>query len=237
MTITTGGIVYLNMEWKMLMISIITLIINTVMLIVAIQGIVLPLREKKKEERRKSKKSISIINTIIKDKKERLNIIYMSLNIFKIKPFKEDKEKTFINDNYETMAFTISHLENNNFVEKIQGIRDEYSSFLFSKFEMLEDSDIENIKNRINNIDELIFQTNQIYNLVPEEIRKNQTIIKVEEYLKEGINKHFNGEKSNKEEFWIASALYTFEKFEEYKESIKNIDILLQRLTLSCGAF
>lgn len=32
----------------MLMISIITLIINTVMLIVAIQGIVLPLREKKK---------------------------------------------------------------------------------------------------------------------------------------------------------------------------------------------
>lgn len=78
----------------------------------------------------------------------------MSLNIFKIKPFKEDKEKTFINDNYETMAFTISHLENNNFVEKIQGIRDEYSSFLFSKFEMLEDSDIENIKNRIKNIDQ-----------------------------------------------------------------------------------
>lgn len=224
MIITTGGIVYLNMEWKMLMISIITLIINAVMLIVAIRGIVLPLQEKKKEERRKSKKSISIINSIIKDKKERLNIIYMTLNVFEIKPFKENKEKTFINDNYEAMAFTISHLENNNFIEKIQGIRDEYSRFLFSKFEMIEDSDIENIKNRIKDIDELIFQTDQIYNLVPKEIRKNQSIIDVEEYLNEGINEHFNGEESNKEEFWIASALHTFENFEGYKELIKNID-------------
>lgn len=222
--INTRLIFCLNLEWKMLVVSIISLIINAVMLIVAIQGIVIPLQKKRKEERDKSKKAISIVNSIIEDKKIRLNIIYMALNIYKIKPFKERKVKTFINDNLDVMAFTISYLENNNFIEKIQDVRNEYSNFLYSRFEMLEDSDIENIKKRIKEIDSLLFETYQIYKLVPEDIRKNQSIYKVQNYLEKGINVYFNGEDYKKEYYWIGSALQTFSKFEEYKKKIKGID-------------
>src|SRR5699024_4566003 len=181
----------LKIDEKVMIISIATLIVNIIMLVVAIQGIIIPLQKRNEDEQEKNDKAISILNTIIRDKKTRLNFIYIALNIYKVTNCKENMYKTFKNENVELMSFTISHLRNSKFVDKVQDLRNEYTGFLYSRFDMLKQSDIDNTKEKITVIDKVLKDTYSIYNLVPEELLKEKvSVFEIENYLKNDINEY-----------------------------------------------
>src|SRR5699024_2391536 len=164
-----------------------------------------------------------------RDKKTRLNFIYIALNIYKVTNCKENMYKTFKNENVELMSFTISHLRNSKFVDKVQDLRNEYTGFLYSRFDMLKQSDIDNTKEKITVIDKVLKDTYSIYNLVPEELLKEKvSVFEIENYLKNDINEYFDGEVfKHDENNWIALGLSVFIEFDEYKENIKKIDMKL----------
>lgn len=233
----------------MLIVSILTFITNLAMLVIAIFGIVIPIKNNFRKEQEKSDKAMGILNTIVGDKNRRLNLDISVLEICKIEPLtktelnKEEsteekslsmkeahdiKIERFINKNVESIAYIISYLENEKFIERIEELRNEYSDFLFSKFNMMKNDDIKKLKERIELIDEVIEDTRNMYELIPENHRKNKSVIDVGKYLKE---KNYKDLKENSNS--IIQAIPIFQEIEEYKGKIKNINQKFSRENIS----
>lgn len=226
----------------MLIVSIGALLINFCMLRVAIKGIVIPIKNNLKEEQKRNDKAIDILNTIIRDKIKGINLTIKVLEIYKIEPLTEAelnkvesteenplkmneaheiKIKKFINNNIEPMANIINHLHRLRFTKKIEDLRNEHSDFLFSKFNMMKNEDIENLKEKINIIDEVLKDTRCICRVVSDYIGRNRNITKVEQYLKTQVEEGFE----NQIEFDLfLQAFRVLQEFEQYKEKLKKID-------------
>lgn len=73
----------------MLIVSILTFITNLAMLVIAIFGIVIPIKSNFRKEQERSDKAMGILNTIVGDKNRRLNLNISVLEICKIEPLTE----------------------------------------------------------------------------------------------------------------------------------------------------
>ncbi|MFH4911006.1 MULTISPECIES: hypothetical protein [Staphylococcus] len=230
------------MDISTLIVSILTFIIDLIMLVIAIFGIVIPIKNNFRKEQERSDKAIDILNTIIRDKVKGINLTINVLEMYKIKPLTEAelnkvesteenpldmneaheiKIKKFINNNIDPIANIINHLHRVRFIKKIETLRNEHSDFLFSKFNMMKNEDIENLKERINIIDEVLKDTRCIYRLVSDYIGKNKNIIKVEKYLKTQVDEGFE----NQTLFDLfLQAFGVLQEFDQYKEKLKKID-------------
>lgn len=86
---------------------------------------------------------------------------------------------------------------------------------------MMKNEDIENLKERINIIDEVLKDTRCICRLVSDYIGKNKNIIKVEKYLKTQVDEGFE----NQTLFDLfLQAFGVLQEFDQYKEKLKKID-------------
>ncbi|WP_204174297.1 MULTISPECIES: hypothetical protein [unclassified Staphylococcus] len=228
------------MDISTLIVSILTFIIDLIMLVIAIFGIVIPIKNNFRKEQERSDKAIDILNTIIRDKVKGINLTINVLEMYKIKPLTEAelnkvesteenpldmneaheiKIKKFINNNIDPIANIINHLHRVRFIKKIETLRNEHSDFLFSKFNMMKNEDIENLKERIKIIDEVLKDTRCICRLVSDYIGKN--IIKVEKYLKTQVDEGFE----NQTLFDLfLQAFGVLQEFDQYKEKLKKID-------------
>lgn len=224
----------------MLIVSILTFITNLAMLVIAIFGIVIPIKSNFRKEQERSDKSIDILNTIIRDKIKVINLIIKVLEMYKIKPLTEaevnkeesTKEKVlnmneahevkikyFINNNIESIAGIINYLERVKLIAVMENLRNEHSKFLFSKFNMMKNEDIDKLKKRINLIDEVLKDTRLIYKLVPESISKNKNKIDIEDYLETLKDKDL---KLDIDVFYRIFLI--LQEFDQYKKKLKKID-------------
>ncbi|MEB7746527.1 hypothetical protein ACUW54_002584 [Staphylococcus cohnii] len=228
------------MDISMLIVSILTFITNLAMLVIAIFGIVIPIKSNFRKEQERSDKSIDILNTIIRDKIKVINLIIKVLEMYKIKPLTEaevnkeesTKEKVlnmneahevkikyFINNNIESIAGIINYLERVKLIAVMENLRNEHSKFLFSKFNMMKNEDIDKLKKRINLIDEVLKDTRLIYKLVPESISKNKNKIDIEDYLETLKDKDL---KLDIDVFYRIFLI--LQEFDQYKKKLKKID-------------
>lgn len=210
------------------------------MLVIAIFGIVIPIKSNFRKEQERSDKSIDILNTIIRDKIKVINLIIEVLEMYKIKPLTEaevnkeesTKEKVlnmneahevkikyFINNNIESIAGIINYLERVKLIAVMENLRNEHSKFLFSKFNMMKNEDIDKLKKRINLIDEVLKDTRLIYKLVPESISKNKNKIDIEDYLETLKDKDL---KLDIDVFYRIFLI--LQEFDQYKKKLKKID-------------
>lgn len=224
----------------MLIVSILTFITNLAMLVIAIFGIVIPIKSNFRKEQERSDKSIDILNTIIRDKIKVINLIIKVLVMYKIKPLTEaelnkeesTKEKVlnmneahevkikyFINNNIESIAGIINYLERVKLIAVMENLRNDHSKFLFSKFNMMKNEDIDKLKKRINLIDEVLKDTRLIYKLVPESISKNKNKIDIEDYLETLKDKDL---KLNIDVFYRIFLI--LQEFDQYKKKLKIIE-------------
>lgn len=224
----------------MLIVSILTFITNLAMLVIAIFGIVIPIKSNFRKEQERSDKSIDILNTIIRDKIKVINLITKVLVMYKIKPLTEaelnkeesTKEKVlnmneahevkikyFINNNIESIAGIINYLERVKLIAVMENLRNDHSKFLFSKFNMMKNEDIDKLKKRINLIDEVLKDTRLIYKLVPESISKNKNKIDIEDYLETLKDKDL---KLDIDVFYRIFLI--LQEFDQYKKKLKIIE-------------
>lgn len=224
----------------MLIVSILTFITNLAMLVIAIFGIVIPIKSNFRKEQERSDKSIDILNTIIRDKIKVINLIIKVLVMYKIKPLTEaelnkeesTKEKVlnmneahevkikyFINNNIESIAGIINYLERVKLIAVMENLRNDHSKFLFSKFNMMKNEDIDKLKKRINLIDEVLKDTRLIYKLVPESISKNKNKIDIEDYLETLKDKDL---KLDIDVFYRIFLI--LQEFDQYKKKLKIIE-------------
>lgn len=224
----------------MLIVSILTFITNLAMLVIAIFGIVIPIKSNFRKEQERSDKSIDILNTIIRDKIKVINLIIKVLVMYKIKPLTEaelnkeesTKEKVlnmneahevkikyFINNNIESIAGIINYLERVKLIAVMENLRNDHRKFLFSKFNMMKNEDIDKLKKRINLIDEVLKDTRLIYKLVPESISKNKNKIDIEDYLETLKDKDL---KLDIDVFYRIFLI--LQEFDQYKKKLKIIE-------------
>lgn len=210
------------------------------MLVIAIFGIVIPIKSNFRKEQERSDKSIDILNTIIRDKIKVINLITKVLVMYKIKPLTEaelnkeesTKEKVlnmneahevkikyFINNNIESIAGIINYLERVKLIAVMENLRNDHSKFLFSKFNMMKNEDIDKLKKRINLIDEVLKDTRLIYKLVPESISKNKNKIDIEDYLETLKDKDL---KLDIDVFYRIFLI--LQEFDQYKKKLKIIE-------------
>lgn len=109
------------------------------MLVIAIFGIVIPIKNNFRKEQERIDKAIDILNTIIRDKVKGINLTINVLEMYKIKPLTEAelnkvespeenpldmneaheiKIKKFINNNIDPIANIINHLHRVRFIKK-----------------------------------------------------------------------------------------------------------------------
>lgn len=209
----------------MLATSLVTLGINIIMLYFAIEGIIIPIRQQKKQEREQSDKAINVLNTAIADRNFLLNFDrgFICHENDKIRPLKDENFKTFVIENSESLVNIVIYLNNIHIDKKIRKLREEYKDFMYRNFNTLKSKDIDKIIKKIQDIDKLIASTDYMFEWFPKRVRASDCPKKVERYLCNELKENFEGEKPDCRKYWIINSLTIFADLKNYKDEIAEV--------------